>query len=150
MIVSQRRHRLILVLVLAAVCLLSSFLEAKAAQASPNEAVVQMLQNGAAAMHQGKPADAEGYFRQAVAADPTLPDAYFGLGMAQLREGKAEESERALARALELNPKMTGAHMFLGIAQYQSNQIDAAIASLQEEVKAQPENVEAPYLAGHR
>lgn len=116
---------------------------AQAAPAAPDEAVMQMLQSGAAAMHQGKPAIAEGYFRQAVTASPSLPDAHFGLGMAELREGKPEDAEHALVKALELNPNIAGAHMFLGIAQYQMNKMDAAVASLQQEIKTQPDNVEA-------
>ena len=117
--------------------------DAQTAPAASDQAVMQMLQNGAAAMHEGKPAAAEGYFQQAITASPSLPDAHFGLGMAELREGKAEEAERALTRALELNPNIAGAHMFLGIAEYQMNKLDAAIASLQLEIKAQPDNVEA-------
>ncbi len=68
-------------------------------------------------MHQGKAADAEGYFRQAIATAPELPDAYLGLGMSELREGKTDDAERALSKALKLDPKIPSAHMFLGIAQ---------------------------------
>jgi Flp pilus assembly protein TadD len=142
---SARTWRLLVSLSSFLVCLLSHsrFLVAQAAPATPDEEVMHMLQNGAAAMHQGKPADAEGYFRQATAAAPALPDAHFGLGMAELREGKPEDAERALVKALELNPNIAGAHMFLGIAQYQMNKMDASVVSLQQEVKAQPDNVEA-------
>ena len=94
-------------------------------------------------MHQGKPADAESYFRQAVTAAPTLPDAYLGLGMSELRQGKADEAQSALSKALELNPNLKGAHLFLGICQYQTNKMDAAAASLQQEIQQQPDNVEA-------
>lgn len=140
-----RTWRLLVSLSSFLVCLLphSRFLFAQAAPATPDEEVMHMLQNGAAAMHQGKPADAEGYFRQAAATAPALPDAHFGLGMAELREGKPEDAERALVKALELNPNIAGAHMFLGIAQYQMNKMDASVVSLQQEVKAQPDNVEA-------
>jgi tetratricopeptide (TPR) repeat protein len=93
-------------------------------------------------MHQGKAADAEGYFRQATVAAPDLPDAYLGLGMSELREGKTEEAEHALSKALALDPKMPGAHMFLGIAQFQMNELDTATESLKQELIAQPENVE--------
>jgi tetratricopeptide (TPR) repeat protein len=106
-------------------------------------AAIPLLQSGAAAMHQGKPAEAEGYFKQAIAAAPNMPDGYLGLGMSELREGKAEDAETALVKALELNPDLRGAHMFLGIAEYQSNHLDAAAASLQQEIKVQPDNVEA-------
>ena len=127
------------------VCLLffAQPLDAQTATSNPDDAVLHLLQSGAAAIHQGNLPDAERYFQQAVTAAPSLPDAYLGLGMTQLREGKTEEAEHALTKTLELNPGIRGAHMFLGIAQYQMNNLDAAIASLQEEVKSQPENVEA-------
>jgi len=111
--------------------------------AAPDEATMHLLQSGAAAMHQGKPAEAEVFFRQAVTAAPTLPDAYLGLGMAELREGKADEAANALTKALELNPNMRGAHLFMGIALYQAHNLDAATESLRQEIKTQPDNVEA-------
>jgi tetratricopeptide (TPR) repeat protein len=118
-------------------------LQAQANFSPPSEAVILLMQSGAAAIHQGKPADAERYFQQAVAAAPELPDAYLGLGMSELRQGKTGEAVEAIEKAVSLAPRLPGAHMFLGIAQYQRNQMDAAIASLQQEVAIQPENVEA-------
>jgi tetratricopeptide (TPR) repeat protein len=112
------------------------------AQTQPSSEVAQLMQSGAAAMRQGKPADAEEFFRKAASAAPALPDAFLGLGMADLREGKMEDAERALAKAVELNPETPGAHMFLGIAQFQMNKLDAATASLKEELIRQPDNVE--------
>ena len=108
---------------------LSLTLQAQTAPVTPDAATMQFLQSGAAAMHQGKPADAEGFFRQAIAAAPELPDAYLGLGMSQLREGKAEDAAGSLAKAVKLNPNLKGAHMFLGIAQYQAHQLGAATAA---------------------
>jgi len=110
---------------------------------SPAPATLQMLQSGAAAMHQGKSAEAEAFFQQALAAEPNLPDAYLGLGMSQLRQGKADQAAASLTKALDLNPNLRGAHLFLGIAQFQANQIDAASQSLKREVAIQPDNVEA-------
>ena len=127
----------------ACLLLCAPLLQAQSAPAAPSGAVAHLMQSGAEAIHQGKPADAEGYFRQAIDAAPELPDAYLGLGMSELRQGKTAEAEVALGKAAELAPRLPGAHMFLGIAQYQRNQMDAAIASLQQEVAIQPENVEA-------
>ena len=94
-------------------------------------------------MHQGKPAEAESYFQQALTAEPNLPDGYLGLGMSQLRQGKPDQAATSLSKALDLNPNLRGAHLFLGIAQFQANQIDAAAQSLKQEVILQPDNVEA-------
>lgn len=123
---------------------LAAPLALRAAQAAPSDAdVLQMLRRGAQAIHEGRPADAEKDFRQAIAAAPQLPDGYLGLGMLQLREGKAADAAQALSKAIELNPQTPGAHMFLGIAQYQMNQLDAAITSLNQETALQPANPEA-------
>ena len=122
---------------------LSSAVRAQTVPAVPDAATIQLLQSGAAAIHQGKPADAESFFRRAIAAAPELPDAYLGLGMAELREGKADDAGASLAKALQLNPAIHGAHLFLGIAKYQTNNLDDALVSLRQEVKIQPDNVEA-------
>jgi tetratricopeptide (TPR) repeat protein len=129
-------------LILLSFLLCSSPLYAQTTPTTPSAQSIQLLQNGAAAMHQGKAADAEGFFRQATVAAPELPDAYMGLGMAELREGKTDDAEHALSKAVELNPAAPGAHMFLGIAQYQMNKLDAATASLKQELVQQPDNVE--------
>jgi tetratricopeptide (TPR) repeat protein len=111
--------------------------------AQPPAPVLQLLQSGAEAMRQGRPAEAESFFQRAVAAAPQLPEAYLGLGMCQLREGKPAEAEKTLSQALTLNPNLQGVHLFLGITQYQTNNLDGAINSLQQEVKLQPQNAEA-------
>jgi tetratricopeptide (TPR) repeat protein len=135
-------------LILGRLPLLTSFLlyarlvQAQTVSTAPDAGVVHLLESGAAAMHQGKAADAESYFRQAIAAAPELPDAYLGLGMSELREGKTGDAEHALSRALELDPEIPSAHMFLGIAQYQMNKLDAATHSLKQELIRQPDNVE--------
>jgi tetratricopeptide (TPR) repeat protein len=118
-------------------------LRAQTDSAPPSEAIIHLMQSGATAIHRGKPAEAESFFQQAIAAAPNLPDAYLGLGMSELRQGKTGEAVEAIQKAVALAPQLPGAHMFLGIAQYQRNQMDAAIASLQIEVQIQPENVEA-------
>jgi len=118
------------------------FADAQSSKPGSGDAAMQLLQSGVEAIHQGKTADAESFFRQAIAASPELPDAYLGLGMSELREGKINDAEHALSKALELNPKMPGAHMFLGIAQYQLHNPDAATDSLKQELDVQPDNVE--------
>jgi tetratricopeptide (TPR) repeat protein len=131
-----RRNLLLLCLLF---CLLSPALLASG-QSPPT---LELLQNGAAAMHQGNPAEAESLFQQALAAEPNLPDAYLGLGMAQLRQGKPDQASTSLAKALDLNPNLRGAHLFLGIAQFQANHVEAAEQSLKQEIAIQPDNVEA-------
>jgi tetratricopeptide (TPR) repeat protein len=113
------------------------------ARAQGNGEVMQLMQQGAGAMHRGDAAEAERYFRQATVKAPQLADAFLGLGLAELRAGKAEAARQSLTKAVRLNPKLDGAHMFLGIAKYQMNDAAAAGADLREEIKLQPKNVEA-------
>lgn len=114
-----------------------------AAQTRGSGEVMQLMQQGAGAMHRGDTAEAERYFTQATVKAPQLADAFLGLGLAELRAGKAEAAKQSLTKAVRLNPKLDGAHMFLGIAKYQMNDAAAASADLREEIRLQPKNVEA-------
>jgi len=143
MISSSGRRQYPHVSILLVSWLLSSSLYAQTAPTGSDSELVRLMQSGAAAMHQGKAAEAEGFFRQATQVAPALPDAYMGLGMSELREGKIEEAQGAFSKTLELNPEAPGAHMFLGIAQYQLNKLDRATGSLKQELVRQPDNVEA-------
>ena len=107
------------------------------------DAVKQQLQGGANALQQGDLVSAESHFQRVVAAAPTLPDGYLGLGMAQLREGKPEAASHALEQAAQLDPRLSEVHLFLGIAQYQTGQPEKALHSLQAELDLQPSNLEA-------
>lgn len=119
------------------------FLLAQNSQPQADQRAVQLLMQGAGAMHQGNMADAERYFMRATIEAPQLADGFLGLGLAQLRAGKPDAAEQSLTKAIQLNPKLSGAHMFLGIAKYQMNEVASASADLREEIKLQPRNVEA-------
>lgn len=105
--------------------------------------VQEAFQRGALAMHNGRVADAERAFRDAVKLAPSMPDAHLDLGLALGREGKSTEAIASLERAVALDPKMPSAHMFLGIFLYQANRRDEAVKALQEEITLDPKNAEA-------
>lgn len=94
-------------------------------------------------MHDGRPAEAERSFRQAVRLQPGMADAHLDLGLVLGREGKAEEAISELRRAAELNPKISSGHMFLGIFLYQTGHGDEAIRELEQEIALAPANAEA-------
>lgn len=129
-----------LFLVLAA-CATSPTAQGQTGVASP--AVADLLSRGAQAIHAGKPAEADAFFRQAIADAPDLADGYMGLGMSQLRQGHFDEAEVSLAKAIQISPAAAGPHLFLGIAQFQMNKLDAAAESLTQETALQPHNPEA-------
>jgi tetratricopeptide (TPR) repeat protein len=101
------------------------------------------FQHGAAALHEGRNADAEREFRNAVRLDPKLPEAYLDLGLVLGREGKTAEAIEMIQKAVTLNPKIESGHMFLGIFKYQAGQSDAAIEALHQELTVNPKSEEA-------
>ncbi|HEY2859341.1 MAG TPA: tetratricopeptide repeat protein [Terracidiphilus sp.] len=111
-------------------------------QNAPPANTQELMASGLRAIHQNQSAQAEEFFRQALAIDPALPDAYLGLGMAALRLGDPVGAKDSLSHALTINENLRGAHMFLGIAQYQSNDFSAAVDSLQKELILQPQSAE--------
>lgn len=114
---------------------------ASLAAAQANE-LQQLLDRGAAAMHEGKAAEAETWFRQAIVAAPDRPDGYLGLGMAELRGGEASNAAEDLNLAIKKDPRTPAAHLFLGIALYQLNRYDEAASALADELKLQPDSTE--------
>ncbi len=94
-------------------------------------------------MHNGRAADAEQAFREAVKLAPSMPDAHLDLGLALGREGKGEEAIASLKKALELDPKLPSAHMFLGIFEYQANRRSEAVDAIHQELALDPKNAEA-------
>lgn len=113
-----------------------------AAGAAQSPEVQDAFQRGAAAMHEGRSADAEREFRHAIQLDPALADAYLDLGLVLGREGKVAEAIETIKKSLELNPRLPSAHMFLGVFQYQTGQSDQAIESLQQELTLNPKSSE--------
>ncbi len=114
-----------------------------AAMQAQSPQVQEAFQRGAVAMHNGRAADAEQAFREAVKLAPSLPEAHLDLGLALEREGKGEEAIASLKKALELDPKLPSAHMFLGVFLYQANRRDEAVEALHQELALDPKNAEA-------
>jgi len=110
------------------------------AQGTP---VQEAIQRGALAMRNGRSADAESAFRDAVKLAPGMADAHLDLGLVLGREGKAEEAIASVRKAIELDPKLPSAHMFLGVFLYQANRREEAIGALKQELATDPKNVEA-------
>src|SRR5213593_2765489 len=51
---------------------------------------------GQSALQKGRYVEAEGYFTQALAADPGRPDALVGLGIAQYKQGEIDQASDTL------------------------------------------------------
>jgi tetratricopeptide (TPR) repeat protein len=133
--------RFLVASLLGCLCL-PSVLSVYAQNAAPVPEAQELIQHGAAAMREGKLAEAEQDFRKALSADPHSADASMGLGMTLLRESKADQAKQALDQATTIDPQIRGARMFLGILDYQRGDIDAALTSLHGEETLQPNNPE--------
>jgi tetratricopeptide (TPR) repeat protein len=64
---------------------------------------------GAILLEQGRAADAESHFRQAIAIEPSRADFHYNLGLASKALGRPIDAERAFRRVLELSPDHAGA-----------------------------------------
>lgn len=99
-------------------------------------------------MHDGRTADAEKEFRDAVRASPDRAEAHLDLGLVLVRQGQLEAAAGELESATTLGPQVPGAHMFLGIAYYQMHRLGEEVTALQQELVLNPDNAEAQMWLG--
>ena len=71
---------------------------------------------GQSAMRQGRFAEAEGFFSQALAADPGRTDALVGLGIAQYKRGEIDQASETLQKALLVRPTEPSVRLYLALA----------------------------------
>jgi tetratricopeptide (TPR) repeat protein len=81
--------------------------------------------------------------KQAVAAHPRDPEAYYNLGVKYQNLEKSREAVRAYQQALQLKPDYAPALSALGWARVQGGDFKAGIKDLQKTVELQPGNREA-------
>jgi len=71
---------------------------------------------GQSALQKGRYVEAEGYFTQALAADPGRPDALVGLGIAQYKQGEIDKASDTLEKVLQVRPNEPSVRLYLGLA----------------------------------
>ena len=84
-------------------------------------------QLGRISLHQRRWKAAADFFRRALEADPDLPDAHDGLGVALRHLGEFEEAVHEHMRAVSLLHYCVQSHINLGISLVRAKQIDWAI-----------------------
>ena len=103
---------------------------------------------GVAMMNQGKSAEAQKKFEQALEVDPNLAQARMNLGISLLAQQKLEQARTALEDASSKLPEDPFAWYNLGLAYKDSAQPEKAIAAFQRVEKIAPEEPDAFYFEG--
>jgi predicted O-linked N-acetylglucosamine transferase (SPINDLY family) len=104
---------------------------------------------GNALMTQGKAAEAEASYRQALRLRPDFADACNNLGVALWKQGKYAEAEASYRQALRFRPDFADAYNNLGSAQGKLGKSAEALASLQQALRLKPDYAEAHLNLGN-
>ncbi|HEX9455981.1 MAG TPA: FG-GAP-like repeat-containing protein [Candidatus Acidoferrum sp.] len=104
---------------------------------------------GVAYMNQQRPADAQKYFEQAIAADAKFYVARLNLGVSLLGQQKLEDARAALAAASEQLPKDPYAWYNLGLAYKDLGDAEKGIAAFQHVTEIVPNEPDAYYFVGY-
>jgi len=101
--------------------------------------VEQALQTARAFQQAGQTAAAETLYRQILAADPGLAEAWHALGTICLLTGRRAEAVPCLLRAAESAPANATYHSDLGVAYRQSERTEEAVASFRRAAALLPD-----------
>jgi len=118
-----------------------------AAESSPEAYRFNTL--GVAYMNQGRPADAQKYFEQAMAADPKFAVARLNLGVALLGQQKLEPARAALIDAAGQLPQDAYAWYNLGLAYKDLGDPEKGIGAFRHVTEIQPNEADAFYFVGY-
>ncbi len=106
------------------------------------------LTRGNAAAREGRLAEAEEAYRQAVAADATNPRAHQSLGTVLVRRGNPQAALEHFGVAVRLEPENARAHSDLGVLLGELGQNDRALEHLGRALELEPELVDARLSLG--
>jgi tetratricopeptide (TPR) repeat protein/TolB-like protein len=90
-------------------------------------------------------ADAQSAFNAALAVEPDLWEAHFGLGLLARHRGDAQRALASFARVLELWPEHPDALHEVGVALLMANDVEQAVLALERAAALRP--AEAAYIA---
>src|SRR5712664_1372092 len=104
---------------------------------------------GVAYLNQQRPADAQKYFEQALAADPKFAVARLNLGVSLLAQQKLEPARAALEAAAQQLAKDAYAWYNLGLAYKDLGESEKGIAAFQRVTEIAPNEADAYYFCGY-
>lgn len=114
----------------------------KVIDTKPYEAVAH-FNLGNALDAQGKPAQAEAEYRQAIELNPVYAEAYNNLGNVQQQEEKYEQAIAAYRQALELKPDFPDVHFNLGNAWKKQGKYEEAMGAYRQALELEPDFAQA-------
>src|SRR5258708_1524532 len=121
----------------------------KVAGAAPAERDPQKLfEAGEAALHAGKPDEAERSFRQVLAINPGVAGAYANLGVIHMRRKQWQQALEMLHKAEKLAPDIAGIRLNIGLAYFRQNDFAGAIRPFESVVQQSPDSYQARYFLG--
>jgi len=116
---------------------------------SPAGDALRLNTLGVAYLNQGKAAEGQKYFEQALAADPEFAVAKMNLGIALLAQQKMEQARAALEDATAKLPGEPHAWFNLGLVYKDAGEPAKAIVAFQHVEKIAPEEPDAFYFEGY-
>ena len=93
---------------------------------------------GKTLLKQNKQAEAESFFRDALAGNPSLPHAQSNLGAILYKKGAHDEAIRHFQKAIEIDPDLTTARINLAIALENKKDFPGAIGHYREFLRVKP------------
>jgi tetratricopeptide (TPR) repeat protein len=87
----------------------------------------------------GRYEEAIAAFREALRADPALPSAHLGLGVAYSGLGRHDDAVEALREAIRLRPAHAESHYNLGVALQRAGRLGEAAPALEKAVALKPD-----------
>jgi tetratricopeptide (TPR) repeat protein len=109
----------------------------------PQVTVQDALQAAIAHHRANRLAEAEGVYREILAAFPDQPDALYLLGLLAHQVGRSDAAVELIGRAIALAPGQAARHVTLGDAYGVLGRLDEAIASYRQALAIQPDYAEA-------
>lgn len=98
---------------------------------------------GDMAARQGKPIEAEQFYRRVLAMRPTSFEAMNGLGLLLMDQGDMDGATRFFKHALEVNPKFAQVHVNWGLLEGRRGERAAAEAHYREALRDEPDSAGA-------
>ncbi len=89
----------------------------------------------------GKFQDAATMYRQVIADDPSLADAYLNLGLIIAGQGEKEEARKMMEAAIRVEPRLARGHWMLGLMDADKNDIPSAVSKVRQAVTLSPSTI---------